>query len=209
MCGESAEQGHAKWEKETAAFERSDAVTPPPEGALLFTGSSTIRLWNTLSQDFSQYQVINRGFGGSQIADVTHFAPRIIFPYAPRAIYLRSGGNDLWAGKTVEQVFSDFKEFVATVQAKLPDTDIIFISLSPSLARWKQAQMTKTLNTMVSEFVKGKDHLRHIETYDIVLDANGQPRPELLAKDKLHFSAEGCQLLAMRVRPDLAKTGVH
>jgi lysophospholipase L1-like esterase len=209
VCGELAVQSHAKWEKEIAAFERSDAATPPPKGALLFTGSSTIRLWTTLAQDYPQHPVINRGFGGSQIADVTHFAPRIIFPYAPKAIYLRSGGNDLWAGKSVEQVFADFREFVATVQAKLPDTDIIYISLSPSIARWKQADQAQALNALVSDFVKGKAHLRYVETYDIALDADGQPRPGLFAKDKLHFSVEGYKLLAERIRPDLIKTGAR
>jgi lysophospholipase L1-like esterase len=200
---EPAEHNYAKWEKEIAAFERSDAVTPPPKGALLFLGSSTIRLWKTLASDFPQAPVINRGFGGSQIVDATYFAPRIIFPYAPRAIYLRSGGNDLWAGKSVEQVFGDFKAFVATVHAKLPDTDIVYISLSPSIARWKQADMTKSLNALVADFIKGKAHLRYIETYDIALGPDGQPRPELFAKDKLHFSPEGYTLLAARVRPDL------
>ena len=205
LGAEQAEHNYAKWEKEIAAFERADAVTPPPKGALLFIGSSTIRLWATLAQDFPQHPVINRGFGGSQIVDATRFAPRIIFPYAPRAIYLRSGGNDLWAGKSAEQVFADFKEFVATVHAKLPDTDIIFISLSPSIARWKQADMTKDLNARVADYIKGKARLRYIETYDIALGPDGQPRPELFAKDKLHFSAEGYKLLAARVRADLPK----
>lgn len=207
-CGaEPAAHDYAKWEKEIAAYERSDAGNPPPKGALLFIGSSTIRLWATLKQDFPQNPVINRGFGGSEIADATHFAPRIIFPYAPRAIYLRSGGNDLWKGKSVEQVFADFKEFVATVHAKLPDTDIVYISLSPSIARWKQAEMTKALNARVSEFIKGSSRLRYIETYDIALGPDGQPRPALFAKDQLHFSAEGYKLLAARVRPDLPEAG--
>jgi len=202
---EPAGHNYAKWEKEITAFERSDAVKPPPQGALLFIGSSTVRLWTTLAQDFPQHHVINRGFGGSQIADATYFAPRIIFPYAPRAIYLRSGGNDLWAGKSVEQVFADFKAFVATVHAKLPDTDIIYISLNPSIARWKQADMTKALNDSVAGFIKGKAHLRYLEVYDIAFGPDGQLRAELFAKDKLHFSAEGYKLLAARVRPDVAQ----
>ncbi len=142
-CGPPpAAHDFAQWEDEIAAFERADRAKAPPQGAVLFIGSSTIRMWTSLAQDFPQVPVINRGFGGSEIVDATHFAPRIIFPYAPRAIYLRSGGNDLWNGKSVEQVFGDFKDFVATVQAKLPATDIIFISLCPSIARWKQADMT-------------------------------------------------------------------
>src|SRR5438128_1146008 len=109
-CGE-AEHDFAKWEKEIAAYEQMDRTNPPPRGALLFVGSSTIRRWETLAKDFPQHQVINRGFGGSQIADASHFAERIIFPYEPRMIFLRAGGNDIYAGKSPEQVFADYKEF--------------------------------------------------------------------------------------------------
>ena len=72
-----------KWEKEIAAFEQTDRTNPPPRGALLFIGSSTIRFWKTLAQDFPGQHVINRGFGGSEIADSTHFAGRIVFRRCP------------------------------------------------------------------------------------------------------------------------------
>jgi len=195
----------AKWENEIAAFERADSAKPPPQGAVLFIGSSTIRMWASLAQDFPQVPVINRGFGGSEIVDATHFAPRIIFPYAPRAIYLRAGGNDLWNGREVEAVFADFKDFVATVHAKLPDTDIIFISLSPSIARWKQKDRDLAVNKLVAAFIGGKPHLRFVDTYDLPLGPDGQPRPELFVPDNLHFNAAGYKLLAAKVRPDLAK----
>src|SRR6266571_4068522 len=139
----------SKWEKEISAFERMDQTNPPPKGALLFIGSSTIRLWSTLATDFPKHKIINRGFGGSQIEDATHFADRIVFPYEPRMVFLRAGGNDLWAGKSVEQVFDDFKNFVEAVQAKLPKAEVVFISLSPSIARRKQADKEKQLNEMV------------------------------------------------------------
>ena len=197
----------AKWENEITIYERADGAKPPPQGAVLFIGSSTIRLWYTLAQDFPQVAVINRGFGGSEIADATHFAPRIIFPYAPRAIYLRSGTNDLWAGREVAEVFADFKDFVAAVHAKLPDTDIIFISLNSSIARWKQKERDKAVNNLIAEFIKGKPHLRYVDTYDLPLGPDGLPRPELFLADKLHFNAAGYKLLAARILPDLVKQG--
>lgn len=200
-----AQPGVSKWEKDIAAFERADATNPPPKGALLFIGSSTVRMWKTLKADFPNHAVINRGFGGSQIADATEFAPRIVFPYAPKAVYLRSGGNDLWAGKTVNQVFADFQAFVAAVHAKLPETDIVYISLCPSVARWKQAEITKELNAKVAAFIQGKPHLRYVETFDMAYDAAGNARPELFIKDRLHFNAEGYKLLAERVRADVEK----
>jgi lysophospholipase L1-like esterase len=202
-----AETGHdfAKWEKEIAAYEQKDRTDPPPKGALLFIGSSTIRLWKTLEQDFPEHRVINRGFGGSEIVDATHFAGRIIVPYEPRMIFLRSGGNDLNAGKSPEQVFADFKEFVAGVRAKLPRTEIVFISISPSIARWEQADKTKALNKMIEEYVQKSPGLKYIETYDMTLGPDGKPRPELFVEDKLHFTPEGYKLLTARVRPFLPK----
>ncbi len=194
-----------KWEKEIAAFEQRDQTNPPPRHALLFIGSSTIRFWKTLASDFPGHPVINRGFGGSEIADATHFADRIVFPYAPQVVYLRAGGNDLHNGKSVEQVFADYKEFVAVVHAKLPAAGIIFIGLSPSVARWDQHEKEQAVNRLIESYVQQTPHLKYIEDYDMVLGADGKPRAELYVADKLHFSAEGYKLLVERVRPFLPK----
>jgi lysophospholipase L1-like esterase len=195
----------ARWEKEMVAFERMDVTNPPPKHAVLFIGSSTIRLWSTLAEDFPNTKIINRGFGGSEIEDATHFADRIIFPYEPRAIFLRSGGNDLAGGKSVERVFEDYKDFVKAVHARLPETDIYYISLSPSIARWKQASKEKELNLLVRDYVGMHPHLKYIEAYSLPLDKNGEPRPELFRADKLHFSAPGYKLLADQIRPYVPK----
>ena len=170
---------------------------------MLFIGSSTIRLWKSLAQDFPKHQVINRGFGGSEIIDSTHFAERIIFPYGPRMIFLRAGGNDIHAGKSPEQVFADFKDFVAKIHSKLPQTEVVFISLCPSVARWQQAEKEKRLNSLIEEQARSVAHLKYIETYSMSLGAEGMPRGELFVSDKLHFNAEGYKLLAERVRPFL------
>src|SRR5690242_19462481 len=110
----------ATWDGEASTFARMDRTNPPPKQGLLFTGSSTIRFWKTLAQDYPGQPVINRGFGGCEIVDCTHFADRIVFPYEPRMIFFRCGGNDLWAGKSAEQVFTDFKDFVTAVRTTLP-----------------------------------------------------------------------------------------
>jgi len=203
----AAEPGHdfARWEKEIAALEQADKTNPPPQGGVLFIGSSTIKRWTTLAQDFPEHKVVNRGFGGSQICDATHFAERLIFPHRPKMILLRAGGNDLNAGKSAAEVFADYQEFVKTVQAKLPETEIVFIGLSPSIARWKQADKEKALNDSVQKFIAGKPHLKYIETYDMVLGDDGQPRAELFVADKLHFSPAGYKLFTDRVRPHLPK----
>ena len=203
----AAEANHdfAKWEKEIAAFEASDRTNPPPKHCLLFTGSSTIRKWTTLARDFPNQPVVNRGVGGSEVVDITHFADRIVFPYEPKMIFFRCGGNDIANGKSPEQVFADFKEFVATVRTRLPDTEIVFISWNATPSRWKQNDKEQTYNKLVKDFCKQSPHMQYCEMSDAVLDQNGRPRPELFQPDRLHFNAAGNKLLADRVRPFLPK----
>lgn len=203
LCADKAHD-FTRYEKQISAFEESDRITPPPKGAILFTGASHIRRWTTLAQDFPQFQVINRGFGGSDIREATHFASRIIFPYAPRTIYFRAGGNELWnERRSVDEAFGDFKDFVAAVHSKLPDTDIIFISNIRSIARMKQADKEKALESLIAGYIKGKAHLRYIDVYDLMTDSNGQLRRECFVEDGLHLSAAGYKLLAGKVGADL------
>ena len=200
-----AEHDFGKWEKAIVAFEENDRTNPPPKHAVLFTGSSTIVRWKTLAQDFPNHRVINRGFGGSQIADAAHFADRIVIPYEPRMVFLRAGGNDIAAGKSPEQVFADYQEFVAKVHTKLPHTTIVFISLCPNVKRWANAEKEKSLNQMVEAYTRDKPYMEYIETYSMSLGPDGKPRPELFI-DKLHFNAAGYELLAESVRPYLPKS---
>src|SRR3954462_2033114 len=111
----------APFEKEIEAFEAADKTNPPPKNAILFIGSSSIRMWKDLAKDFPEFQVINRGFGGSEISDSVHYADRIVLPYHPRQIIMYAGGNDIHGGKSPEQVFSDFKAFVGAVRKALPE----------------------------------------------------------------------------------------
>jgi lysophospholipase L1-like esterase len=203
----AAETNHnfAKWESEVAAFEASDRTNSPPKHGILFTGSSTIRKWSSLAQDYPNRPVINRGVGGSEIVDITHFADRIVFPYEPKTIFFRCGGNDIADGKSPEQVFADYKEFVATVRTNLPDIDIVFISWCATPARWAQNDKEQTLNKLVRKYSTEAPHLKYCDVSDISLGGDGKPRRDLFVADGLHFNAAGYKLLAERVRPFLPK----
>jgi lysophospholipase L1-like esterase len=194
----------ARWEKDIRAFEAADQASPPPAGAVLFVGSSSIRFWKSLPQDFPQYQVINRGFGGSQIADSTYFADRIVIPYKPSAIILHAGSNDLTAGKTPAQVFADFKAFVDKVRTALPETPIAFLSINPTPARWAQAEKQKETNRLIQQFIAGKPGLTYIDQWDPLLGPDGQPRVDLHIKDRLHPNAAGYKIRTQLITPWLA-----
>jgi lysophospholipase L1-like esterase len=192
--------GPQRWQKAIHAFEAADKANPPPRDAILFIGSSTIVRWKTLAQDFPEQQVINRGFGGSQIADSVFYADRIVIPYRPRLIVLRAGGNDIQAGKTPEQVLADFESFVEQVRVELPEVRIAFMAIDATPARWANAEREKKANRLVQAYVAAGKNLDYIDTSDATLGGDGKPREDLFVKDRLHFNAEGYKILAAAVR---------
>ena len=198
-----ARRNYAAWEKEIAAFEAADREKMPPEGGIVFTGSSTIRLWKTLAEDYAGLPVINRGFGGSEIADATHFAERIIFPYKPKTIVLRAGGNDIHNGRRPSEVVRDFADFVAVVRSRLPKAEIIFIGTNATPSRWGENDKIRAMNDAVRALAVEMPFVTYIDAYDVALTPDGKGRPELFVADRLHFNPDGYKLLTERVRPYL------
>ena len=191
--------------EEIRAFEAADAKRPPEPGGVLFVGSSSIRLWKTLARDFPDLPVINRGFGGSQVADSTRYAPRIVLPYKPKTIVLYAGDNDVAAGRSPEQVLADFKAFVETVRAELPRTRILFISIKPSTARWHLIDKIREANRLVREFTRGGERLGFVDVFTPMLGDDGKPRVELLGPDGLHVNEKGYALWREVVAAALAE----
>jgi len=125
----------AQWARDMEDFAAQDAAHPPPRDAVLFIGSSSIRRWTTLAQDFPGTAVINRGFGGSEVRDSTYYADRIVVPYKPRMVVLYAGDNDLNSGRSVHQVVQDTFAFIARIRQDLPDVPVVYISIKPSPSR--------------------------------------------------------------------------
>jgi len=203
----AAQPGSQRWEAEIRAFEKADRANPPPPEAVLFVGSSTIRMWKSLAQDFPEHKVLNRGFGGCEITDCTYFADRIVIPYKPRLIVLRAGGNDIAAGKTPEQVRDDFQAFVEKVRAKLPKVPIAYMTINATPSRWANADREKKANQFIKDYIAQGENLDYVDTFDATMGGDGKPRKELFAKDQLHFNAEGYKIMADRVRDHLGPAG--
>lgn len=194
-----------KWEKEIAAFEAGDRLDPPAPGGIVFVGSSSIRLWSTLAEDFPHHRVLNRGFGGSQIADSVRYADRIVIPYAPRMVVLYAGGNDINKGKTPEQVFADFRAFFSKIRTALPEADIACISIAGNPKRWEQVEQVKELNGAISGFLKEQPRAHFIDVFPRMLGADGLPLPHIFREDRLHMNAEGYRIWRDAVGPYLPR----
>jgi len=185
-----ATHNSSKWEKEIAALEASAVTNRPPPGCIVFVGSSSIRLWKTLAEDFPDLPVVNRGFGGSQLADSVQFAERIIIPYQPRQVVIYAGGNDINAGKDPDLVFGDFVALVTKLRAALPRVKITYIASAPNPARWAQVEKVKRLNTLAADYCR-RHGLAFIDVFPLMLGPDGQPKPDIYAADRLHMNAKG------------------
>lgn len=193
-------QDFSRWEKEIAAFERRDREKTPPNNPIIFVGSSSIRLWD-LSKSFPRLPAVNRGFGGSHLADVVHFTPRIVLKYEPRLIVMYAGDNDIAAGKMPERVFADFQAFAKNVHQKLPKVRIVFISIKPSLLRWASIDKIRKANELIEAECKKDERLVYLDIATPMLGDDGKPRRELFAEDGLHLNAKGYALWAERLKP--------
>lgn len=190
-----------KWNAAIDKFTAADQTNPPPRHGVVFVGSSSIVKWASLARDFPGMPVINRGFGGSQLADSVTFADRIVIPYQPRVVVLYAGDNDLNAGKTPEIVFADFKAFVAKIHAALPQTRIVFIAIKPSPSRWKLRDSIVRANGLVAAECARDPRLAFADIYTPMLNAQGEPRPELFVKDMLHINEAGYAVWTPVVAP--------
>lgn len=202
LAAEEPADDFSRWEAAISAFEKMDERDAPPKGGVVFVGSSSIRLWD-LKESFREVQAINRGFGGSHLADAVHFAERTILKHEPRTVVVYAGDNDLAAGKTPERVADDFRALVRAVHPELPKTRIIYIAIKPSPRRWELAEQMRAANERIRAICEKDERLVFVNVFEPMLAPDGEPRPELYAVDRLHLSEAGYALWTELVWPHL------
>jgi lysophospholipase L1-like esterase len=175
----------------------------PSKNGIVFVGSSSIVLWKTLASDFPDHQIINRGFGGSQISDSIRVYDRIITKYEPKMVVFFAGTNDLAAGKSADTVVSDFKRLTQKIHNSLPKTRIAFISISPAPSRKKLFSQMQYANKHIREYCLQDPRLAFIDVFTLMLSPKGEPRPELFGPDQLHMNDQGYEIWRRAVRPYL------
>ena len=193
-----------RWESAIKKFEDADKVAAPPQNAIVFIGASSIVRWN-LRESFPELgpQAINRGFGGSLAADSTRYADRIVIPYKPRMVVFYAGDNDVEANHTPAQIAGDFEAFEQKVHAALPATQIVFISIKPSIRRFPWIEQIKGANALVRQYCATHPHLTFVDIVPQMLGADGKPRKELLVEDGLHMTPAGYKIWNDALRPIL------
>ena len=193
---------YRSFESSIQEFEAQDRMQPPRPRGVVFVGSSSIRMWKSLPADFPGVNCIPRGFGGSQLVDSVIYAHRVITPYKPRKVVVYAGDNDISAGKDAQRVLQDFRLLVESVHERVPDAEIGFVAIKPSISRWRLWPEMNRANQLVAEFAASRPCVTYLDVATPMLGPDGgQPAAELFLADGLHMTPQGYAIWTKVIRP--------
>lgn len=195
-----------KFESTIVEYEKEDSIKGYQPEAILFTGSSSIRMWKSLSEDWSPMKTINRGFGGSTIPEVTYYADRLIKPHQPKIIVFYCGENDLSNDDTKAKLaLKSFKLFAKYIKTNLPDTKVFFIAIKPSIKRWNYWPKLNEANIKLEKFISKQDNYYFVDVAAPMLDDKGIVLQDIFIEDNLHMNAKGYEIWKNTLAPVLEK----
>jgi lysophospholipase L1-like esterase len=161
------------------------------DNLILFTGSSSIRLWKNLSASFPNHNVLNMGFGGSEMSDLLYYSDKLIIPFKPKQIFIYEGDNDLSFGRSAEQILASADGILSLVRQHLPESEVIFISPKPSLKRWALKEKYEDYNNKLKDWTSKKRNVKFADVWTPMLDKDGQVMNDIFITDGLHLNEKG------------------
>ncbi len=194
-----------QYDSDADRFDSQLATAAEARGGIVFSGSSSIRKWESLQTDMAPLPVVNRGFGGAIIKQVTHYTGKMIVPLYPKLVVFYCGENDIANDKyPAEMPLNDFKAFTKNLRSRLPNTGVLFISLKPSPLRWKWWPKFRETNRLIKEYISKEKRMWYVDVSEAMLGRNGRPIPELFGSDSLHMSPAGYDLWTKILKPEVA-----
>ena len=163
---------------------------------MLFTGSSSVRMWTDIQNYFPGFNVINNGFGGSHFSDLIHFYNKLIPVYQPDILFIYEGDNDIASGKKPKIILKEAKFLLAKIRRDLPETQIVLISPKPSIARWEMRKDYKKLNKKLNRLARKTTKVEYADVWKPMLDEKGNVLQDVFLEDKLHMNKKGYDIWA-------------
>lgn len=199
------------WEEDIRLLDSLNAIEAADENTLLVTGSSSVRLWDSIHIDLDPYVVMQRGYGGAKLSDYNHYARRIIKPQPFKAILvfvandISGNGND----RTPREVLQLFKNLVGQVRANNPDTPLFWIETTPTPSRWHVIGQIREANDLIRTYCEKNGDLHFIPTHDVFVNPQGLPDSAFFRKDMLHLNREGYLRWAERIKQTLEVEAIY
>ncbi|NNF19050.1 MAG: G-D-S-L family lipolytic protein [Flavobacteriaceae bacterium] len=190
----SAQQQHPFQEEVNTIVKRYDSIWTPDLPTVVFTGSSSIRLWKELPELFPQYQVVNSGFGGSMTADLSHFSQDLISRYQPKKVIIYEGDNDLNDNIKPKIIRRQMQQLIASIQKEHDSVQVLLIAAKPSPSRWHLKNRFKRLNRKFKRLCKRDTQLTYVNIWDPMIREDSQVRADIFLEDGLHMTDEGYQI---------------
>ncbi|HEX6892273.1 MAG TPA: SGNH/GDSL hydrolase family protein [Chryseolinea sp.] len=193
-------QGPQRFKDEVAELTANDGALKN-ENVILFTGSSSIRMWKSLQDDFPKYNIVNRGFGGSQTSDLLYYFDNLILPYKAKKIFIYEGDNDLSTGKSPEQILSTMDSVITLIRQKVSaDVPVYLISPKPSISRWHIKDKYIEFNKLLRELASSKKEVHFVDVWTPALDADGNVMKDIFLEDGLHMNRKGYEIWVAVIR---------
>lgn len=171
---------------------------------ILFTGSSSIRIWKSLATDFPTHNTLNRGFGGSEMTDLLYYAEQLIIKHNPKEIFIYEGDNDINSGKSPEEILKTADQLLTLIRAKLPKkVKVVFISPKPSLVRWHLKETYLDYNKKLKEWTGMHKKVSYADVWTPMLDSNGEVFKDIFLQDGLHLNEKGYKIWAKAIEKSL------
>ena len=187
-------------------FLKKDSISAPPKNAILFVGSSSFRMWDSLQAAFPNHTVINRGFGGSNLRDLSRYVNEIVIPYQPKQVVIYSGENDLAPGDiTADTVVERFIHAFTLIRKGLPNVPILYVSIKPSPSRMHLVDKMLESNRRIRGYLQKQSNAKFIDVFSLMLDKNGKPLKDIFLADDLHMNSRGYAIWKKAIEPHLIK----
>ncbi len=171
---------------------------------IVFTGSSSIRMWSDVQQRFPEYNIINTGFGGSQTSDMFYFAEELIIGYRPKQIFIYEGDNDLSEKKSPAQILSDTDKLLKYIRGRLSTrVQVAFITPKPSISRWHLRSEYEAYIRLLKDWAGKQKNVVCIDVWSPMIDTTGELKKDLFLEDNLHMNSKGYDLWTAAIRPYL------
>ncbi|MEX0844326.1 MAG: SGNH/GDSL hydrolase family protein [Balneolaceae bacterium] len=187
-------QDPLRFQEEVENITSHEFKLDPDKETVVFTGSSSIRMWKTVQERFPSINAINTGFGGSHMSDLLYYLDELVLNYKPDRVFIYEGDNDIADSKSPDEIMVTTKEVISRIKEKLPEVEIFLISAKPSILRWHLKENYEELNNSFKEFSETDSSTVYVDVWNPMLEEDGTLQQDLFLEDDLHMNEKGYKI---------------